>query len=111
MYRKAVIFGIRSTKLSVDEKSFLIKQKPWGIILFSRNIKNLKQLKFLINDIKKIFRDSNYPIIIDQEGGRVSRLNKIIDFSLFSQGYFEALYKDDKNLTNKPIFIDFYADW
>jgi len=108
MYRKAVIFGIRSTKLSADEKSFLKKQKPWGIILFSRNIKNLKQLKFLINDIKKIFRDNNYPIIIDQEGGRVSRLNKIIDFSLFSQEYFGALYKNDKNNFFKiyKIYID-----
>ena len=83
MYRKAVIFGIKSTKLSADEKYFLIKHKPWGIILFSRNIKNIKQLKFLINDIKKIFRDNNYPIIIDQEGGRISRLNKIMDFGLF----------------------------
>ncbi len=108
MYRKAIIFGIRSTKLSSDEKSFLIKQKPWGIILFSRNIKNIKQLKFLINDIKKIFRDNNYPIIIDQEGGRVSRLNKIMDFGLFSQEYFGTLYKNDKNHFFKvyKIYID-----
>ena len=24
---------------------------------------------------------------------------------------FNKIYKDDKNLTDKPIFIDFYADW
>ena len=24
---------------------------------------------------------------------------------------FKEIYKDDKNLTDKPIFIDFYADW
>ena len=24
---------------------------------------------------------------------------------------FQEIYKDDKNLTDKPIFIDFYADW
>ena len=108
MYRKAVIFGIKSTKLSVEEKFFLIKEKPWGIILFSRNITNLKQLKSLINDIKKVFKDSNYPIIIDQEGGRVSRLNKIIDFSLFSQEYFGGLYKNNKNYFFKvyQIYID-----
>ena len=107
MHRKAVIFGIKSTKLSSDEKSFLIKQKPWGLILFSRNIKNLKQLKFLIQDIKKIFKDNNYPIIIDQEGGRVSRLNRIIDCSLFSQEYFGGLYKNDRNhfLTVYKIYI------
>ena len=92
MYRKAVIFGIKSTQLTADEKSFLIKQKPWGLILFSRNIKNLKQLKFLIQDIKKIFKDNNYPIIIDQEGGRVNRLNKLIESSVFTANFFGDLY-------------------
>ena len=87
MYRKAVIFGIRSTKLSPDEKSFLIKQKPWGIILFSRNIRNLQQLKFLVNDVRKNIKDKNYPILIDQEGGKVSRLDKIIDLSLLFVTY------------------------
>jgi len=24
---------------------------------------------------------------------------------------FEGMYKGSKNLTDKPIFIDFYADW
>ena len=96
MYRKAVIFGIKGTLLTKDEKYLLKNNKPWGIILFSRNIKNLFQLKSLINDIKKNVKDKNYPILIDQEGGRVSRLNKIIDLSIFSQGYFGQLYKDNK---------------
>ena len=80
MKRKAIIIGIRGSKLTVEERYLLKTQKPWGIILFSRNIKNLIQLKFLINDIRKSIKDKNYPILIDQEGGRVSRLNKIIDF-------------------------------
>ena len=40
--------------------------------------------------------DKNYPILIDQEGGTVSRLNQVIDFSLFSQSYFGNLYKNKK---------------
>ena len=48
MNRKAIIFGIKGTKLTVEEKYLLKTEKPWGIILFSRNIKNLFQLKFLI---------------------------------------------------------------
>ena len=39
--RKAVIFGISSYKLKNIEKKFLKNVKPWGIILFSRNIKDL----------------------------------------------------------------------
>ena len=74
MNRKAVIFGIRGHKLSRNEKSFFKKVKPWGIILFSRNIKNIHQLKDLVNDIKNIHKDKKYPVLIDQEGGKISRL-------------------------------------
>jgi len=112
MRRKAIIFGIRGTKLTIEERHLLKTEKPWGVILFSRNIKNLFQLKFLINDIRKIIKDKNYPILIDQEGGRVSRLNKIIDLNLFSQGYFGKLYKHDKKVfTNHyKIYIDKVSD-
>ena len=78
--RKAFIVGLKSSKLSNNEKIFLKKHKPWGVILFSRNIKSINQTKTLTDDIKKIFKDKNYPILIDQEGGRVNRLNKIISF-------------------------------
>ena len=96
MYRKAIILGIKGTKLTNDEKLILKHGKPWGIILFSRNISNLTQLSSLIKDIKFIIKDKNYPIIIDEEGGKVSRLKKIIDLSLFSQNYFANIYKKDK---------------
>ena len=96
MYRKAVIFGIKGKTLTAGEKYILKNKKPWGIILFSRNIKNLFQLKLLIDDIRKVVKDLNYPILIDQEGGRVSRLNKIVDLSLFTQNYFARLYVADK---------------
>ena len=98
MNRIAVIFGVKGYKLTNKEKQLFKKTKPWGIILFSRNIKNLSQLKILINDIKKILRDKKYPILIDQEGGKVSRLNKIIDLSFFSQYSFGKLYNKNKKL-------------
>jgi len=106
--RKAVIFGISSYKLKKNEKLFLKKNKPWGIILFSRNIKNLEQLKKLVNEIKKIFNDVNFPILIDEEGGRVSRLNKIIDLSTFSQEYFGKMYQSNKKLflSNYKVFLN-----
>ena len=97
MNRKAVIFGIQKYRLTINEKHLFRKAKPWGIILFSRNIKNIHQVKNLVDDIKKFFKDKKYPILIDQEGGKVSRLNKIIDLSFFSQGYFGNLYEQDKN--------------
>ena len=94
--RKSIIIGIKSFRLTPDEISLLRSEKPWGVILFSRNIKNLNQVKSLVTNIKNIANDRNYPIMIDQEGGSVSRLNKIIDFSLFSQNFFGKLYIKDK---------------
>jgi beta-N-acetylhexosaminidase len=108
MNRKAIIFGLKGTKLTVSEKNLLKKEKPWGIILFSRNIKNLYQLKILIDEIKIIVGDKNYPILIDEEGGRVSRLSKIIDLSIFSQSFFGNLFMKDKNNFSQyyKIYID-----
>ncbi|NCX65878.1 MAG: glycoside hydrolase family 3 protein, partial [Proteobacteria bacterium] len=53
--RKAFICGIKSFTLSRNEINFLKKHKPWGIILFTRNIKDIKQTKKLTDQIKKIF--------------------------------------------------------
>ena len=103
MNRKAIIFGIKGTSLTAAEKNILKTEIPWGIILFSRNIKDIFQLKNLVDSIKRITRDRSYPILIDQEGGSVSRLNKIIDLSLFSQNYFGKLYENDKKR-----FLDYY---
>ncbi len=94
---RSFICGIKGNYLSRNEKKFLIKYKPWGIILFSRNIKSIKQTQLLTNSIKKIFKNQNYPILIDEEGGRVSRLNKFIDSSIFSAKYFGDLYVNNNN--------------
>jgi len=95
MNRKAIIFGIKGFVLTNNEKYIIRHQKPWGIILFSRNIKNYLQLKLLIKSIRKQAQDKKYPILIDQEGGLVSRLDKIFNFSIFSQNFFGKLYNTD----------------
>ena len=106
--RKAFITGIKSLKLTSSEVKFLKKQKPWGIILFSRNIKSINQTKLLTNSIRKLFKDPNYPILIDQEGGRVNRLKNIITFDNLTGEYFGKLYVQDKRKFNiiYKLFID-----
>ena len=94
--RKAFIVGIKYLKLTNDETKFLKNYKPWGVILFSRNIKSIKQTKSLTDNIKKIFKDKNYPILIDQEGGRVNRLKNIINFDNLTSEYFGNLFEKDK---------------
>ena len=43
MNKKALIVSIRGKSLSYKEKLLLSKEKPWGLILFKRNIGSLKQ--------------------------------------------------------------------
>ena len=57
MLRKSFIIGIKGYSLSKNEKIFLRKNKPWGVILFTRNIKNINQVKFLTQSIRKIMND------------------------------------------------------
>ena len=94
--RKAIIVCLSSITLKNCEKKYLLKNKPWGVILFSRNIINIVQAKKLVSQIKNCFRDPNYPILIDEEGGRVTRLKKIIDTSLFTSQYFCKMYKNNR---------------
>ncbi len=94
--RRSFVTGIKGTTLTIKEISFLKKYKPWGVILFSRNIKTIKQTQLLTSNIKRIFNDNNYPILIDEEGGNVSRLKKFIDNSTFSSEFFADLYRKKK---------------
>jgi len=101
--RKSFIVGLKSTSLSLKEKFFLLKYKPWGIILFSRNIKSLAQARSLTDHIRLIFKDKKYPILIDEEGGRVSRLKKIVNNSPFTGNFFGKIFVKDKKK-----FISYY---
>jgi beta-N-acetylhexosaminidase len=103
MNRKAIIISISKTKLTTKEKLMIKKEKPWGIILFKRNINDFNQVKKLINSIRTLMNDKKYPILIDEEGGRVSRLQKLINTKIFSQKYFGDLF-DQNNKASLKLF-------
>ena len=94
MKKKAIIISIKGYHLSIKEKMLIANEKPWGLILFKRNIKSLRQVIELIKKIRKFSKDSKLPIIIDEEGETVSRLSKIINHN-FSQKLFGDMYKDN----------------
>ena len=110
--RRSFITGLKSIRLSHNEIKFLKKFKPWGIILFSRNLKNFKQINNLTNHIKRIFKDDYYPILIDQEGGKVNRLSQLISLDQLNSEYFGNLFlknKDQFNITYK-LYIDYICN-
>ena len=92
MKKKAIIISIKSYKLSKKEEYLLSKEKPWGLILFKRNIKSLNQIKKLIIKIRKITKDTKFPIMIDEEGKTVTRLSNIIGHNI-TQKLFGDLYR------------------
>ena len=101
MKTHAIIFGISGYKLNLQEINFFKKYKPWGIILFSRNIDNLEQVRNLTSSIRNIFKDNNFPILIDQEGGKVNRFRKIINLDKYHAKYFGDTYKNNKEFYSK----------
>ena len=106
--RRSFIIGIKSTKLSLKEKIFLRRYKPWGVILFTRNISNIKQTFELTSSIRKIYNDKNFPILIDQEGGRVNRLKKIISFDNLTSEFFGKKY--NSNFKEFKFFYKLFID-
>ncbi|MFM8860487.1 MAG: beta-N-acetylhexosaminidase [Methylocystis sp.] len=71
---RAFICGLKGLALEPEERSFLKETSPWGIILFRRNIESRDQLSSLTTEIRQVL-GRQVPILVDQEGGRVQRLN------------------------------------
>jgi beta-N-acetylhexosaminidase len=72
---KAFIVGIPGPELNADERAFIRAERPWGFILFKRNIDTPKQVATLVDELKKSAGRPDVPVLIDQEGGRVQRLS------------------------------------
>ena len=73
---KAMILGCAGTALSAEDIAFYRGERPWGFILFARNVAEPRQIR----DLVAAMRDCvgwQAPVFIDQEGGRVQRTFKI----------------------------------
>jgi beta-N-acetylhexosaminidase len=70
---KPAIVGIAGLSLSSAEAELLQRERPAGIILFARNIKDPEQLAALMHALRQVLPE-NPLLMVDQEGGRVARL-------------------------------------
>lgn len=71
---KAVILGCSGPRLTAEEKAFYAGERPWGFILFGRNIEDHAQISDLVAELRHSIGRPDAPVLIDQEGGRVQRI-------------------------------------
>ncbi len=69
-----VFFGLEGPALTPREQALFTACKPAGYILFKRNIVDPSQVRALTASLKALARTERVAILIDQEGGRVARL-------------------------------------
>jgi beta-N-acetylhexosaminidase len=70
---KAFITGLSGTKLNAAERDFIRAERPWGFILFRRNIETPEQVAALTVELRSVLGEADAPILVDQEGGQVQR--------------------------------------
>ena len=71
---KPVIYGLSGPALTPDERAFFAESKPAGFILFKRNCETRAQMRALTDSLRDLTGRDDVPILIDQEGGRVARM-------------------------------------
>jgi beta-N-acetylhexosaminidase len=74
MTQRAFICGLAGTALTSEERRFLEHYKPWGVILFARNIGSAEEIGALIGEVRELVGRPDLPVLVDQEGGRVQRI-------------------------------------
>ena len=89
----ASIFGLSGLALTPDEIAFFKDSNPAGYILFKRNIADRDQLRALTDSLRALHGRDDLAILIDQEGGRVARMQPPV-WPAFPPGEaFDRLYR------------------
>lgn len=93
---KAMILGCAGKSLTQDEVRFYADERPWGFILFARNIGEPQQISDLVASMRGAVGRPDAPVFIDQEGGRVQRLRPPIAPNYPAGAAIGALYREDR---------------
>jgi len=68
------VVGVEGLRLTDGERQILRARPPWGFILFKRNCGSPEQVRQLVGELREASQRPQAPVLIDQEGGRVQRL-------------------------------------
>ena len=95
---RPVILDCDGLSLTADETAVFKELDPFGFILFARNCQSPSQLKKLTDEMRQAVGREDVPIFIDQEGGRVCRLNPEYWRKPPSGAALLALYEKDSEM-------------
>jgi beta-N-acetylhexosaminidase len=97
---RAFVSGCAGTALSADEIAFFRDANPFGFILFKRNCETPEQISALTSALRDaVGRDA--PVLIDQEGGRVQRLQPPLWTAYPAARVFGEIYATDPDRARK----------
>lgn len=103
------IFGIQGQSLTALERDFFKDSQPFGFILFGRNVAQRDQLRALTDDLRSLTGRDQLPILIDQEGGRVARMQAPQWPVYPPAAIFEAIYAHDPSCGLEACALNFEA--
>jgi beta-N-acetylhexosaminidase len=93
---KRMILGAAGLALTPDEIAFYCDERPWGFILFARNVGEVAQLRDLTAAMRDCIGRPEAPVFIDQEGGRVQRLRPPLAPNYPPAAALGGLYRRDR---------------
>ncbi|WP_152045686.1 beta-N-acetylhexosaminidase [Aureimonas psammosilenae] len=102
---KAWIAGCSAKRLTGDEKAFFRDERPWGFILFGRNVGEAGELRDLVAELKEAGGRDSTPVFVDQEGGRVQRLRPPLAPSYPPSARLGAVYAADPEAGERAAWL------
>jgi beta-N-acetylhexosaminidase len=94
---KAMIVGVAGKTLSAEDIAFIRAERPWGFILFARNIGEAEQVRDLVAAMRDCVGRPDALVFIDQEGGRVQRLRPPLAQNYPPAAEIGALYRSNRD--------------
>ena len=102
---KAFICGVSGVSLNDDERRFIGRERPWGLILFARNCASAEEIRSLVADYRTLIGRADAPVFIDQEGGRVQRIKPPICPAYPPGREFGLLYQRDRDSGARAAYL------
>jgi beta-N-acetylhexosaminidase len=102
---KSMILGCAGKSLTPEEIRFYRGERPWGFILFARNIGETGQIRDLVASMRDAVGRPEAPVFIDQEGGRVQRLRPPLAPNYPPGGALGALWRNDREAGTRAAWL------